>query len=139
MSLPNPFLDRSYRKPATAGNNDKSAAGDDVVGGTLDVFGTIDSDVAPPIASSFAFDGTIEDATTSATASPPSPAPTRYLKIGGTDTGSMTTITSGGLSLSLSSTIFTDTGLTTSITSGGLTKDNTLTLSGTVSDVNVSG
>ena len=40
--------------------------------------------------------------------------------------------TSSGLALSLSSTIFTDTGLTTTITSGGLTRDNTLTLSGTV-------
>ena len=48
----------------------------------------------------------------------------------------MTVYTSSDSSLSLSSTFFTDTGLTTSITSGGLTKDNTLTLSGTVSDVN---
>ena len=36
----------------------------------------------------------------------------------------------------ISSTIGTDTGSTTTITSGGLTKDNTLALSGTVSDVN---
>ena len=57
------------------------------------------------------------------------------LEIGGTDTDSMTIVTSGGPALSLSSTIFTDTGLTTSITSGGQTKDNTLTLTGTVSEV----
>ncbi|WGR93893.1 Ig-like domain-containing protein [Bradyrhizobium sp. ISRA435] len=36
----------------------------------------------------------------------------------------------------ISSTIGTDTGLTTTISSGGLTKDNTLALSGTVSDTN---
>ena len=36
----------------------------------------------------------------------------------------------------ISSTIGTDTGSTTTITSGGLSKDNTLALSGTVSDVN---
>ena len=36
----------------------------------------------------------------------------------------------------ISSTIGTDTGATTTITSGGLTKDNTLALSGTVSDAN---
>ena len=36
----------------------------------------------------------------------------------------------------ISSTIGTNTGLTTTISSGGLTKDNTLTLSGTVSDAN---
>ena len=36
----------------------------------------------------------------------------------------------------ISSTIGTSTGLTATITSGGLTKDNTLTLSGTVSDLN---
>ena len=36
----------------------------------------------------------------------------------------------------ISSTIGTDTGSTTTISSGGLTKDNTLALSGTVSDVN---
>jgi hypothetical protein len=52
-------------------------------------------------------------------------------EIGGTDTDSMT---SNDLALSLSSTIFTDTGLTTSITSGGQTKDNTLTLTGTVTE-----
>ena len=46
-SLPNPFLDLSHRKPATAGNNDESAAGDDVVGGTLDVFRTTDSRCRP--------------------------------------------------------------------------------------------
>ena len=67
-SLPNPFLDLSPRKRATAGNNDESAAGDDVVGGTLDVFRTIDSDVVPPIVSSFASDVTIENAATSTTA-----------------------------------------------------------------------
>ena len=50
----------------------------------------------------------------------------------------MTTITSGGLALSLSSAIFTDAGSTTTITSGGLTKGNTLALSGTVSDPNSS-
>ena len=134
MSLPNPFLDRSPRKPATAGNNDESAAGDDVVGGTLDVFRTIDSDVVPPIASSFALNGTIEKAATSTTAVAITSA-NQILNIGGTDTGSMTTNTSSGLSLSLGSTIFTDTGLTTSITSGGLTRDNTLTLSGVVTGV----
>ena len=57
-------------------------------------------------------------------------------KIGGTDAGMMTTITSGGLTLSLSSATFTDAGSTTTITGGGLTKGNTLTLSGTVSDPN---
>ena len=36
----------------------------------------------------------------------------------------------------ISTTIGTDTGSTTTITSGGLTKDNTLALSGTVSDAN---
>ncbi len=36
----------------------------------------------------------------------------------------------------ISSTIGTDTGSTTTISSGGLTKDNTLALSGTVSDAN---
>src|SRR5206468_2160012 len=36
----------------------------------------------------------------------------------------------------ISSTIATNTGLTTTISSGGLTKDNTLGLSGTVSDTN---
>ena len=133
-SLPNPFLDRSRRKPATAGNNDKSAAGDDVVGGTLDVFRTIDSDVVPPIASSSALNGTIEKAATSTTAVAITSA-NQILNIGSTDTGSMTTNTSSGLSLSLGSTIFTDTGLTTSITSGGLTRDNTLTLSGVVTGV----
>src|SRR5262245_33391964 len=46
----------------------------------------------------------------------------------------MTTNTSSGLALTLSSTISTDTGLTTTITSGGLTRDNTLALSGTVTD-----
>ena len=46
----------------------ESAAGDDVVGGTLDVFRTTGSDVVPPIASSFALDGTIEKAATSTTA-----------------------------------------------------------------------
>ena len=51
----------------------------------------------------------------------------------GDGTGSMTTITSSGPALSLSSTIFTDTGSTTTITSGGLTKDKTLALTGTVS------
>ena len=52
------------------------------------------------------------------------------------DTGSTTTITSGALVLSLSSAIFTNAGSPTTITSGGLTKGNTLTLSGTVSNVN---
>src|SRR5262245_15703145 len=87
--------------------------------------------VVPPIVSSFASDGTIEKAATSTTAVAITSA-NQILNIGGTDTGSMTTNTSSGLALSLSSTIFTDTGLTTSITSGGLTRDNTLTLSGTV-------
>ncbi|WP_210200217.1 hypothetical protein, partial [Mesorhizobium carmichaelinearum] len=36
----------------------------------------------------------------------------------------------------ISSTIGTNTGLTSTISSGGLTKDNTLALSGTVSDSN---
>ena len=36
----------------------------------------------------------------------------------------------------ISATIGTDTGSTTTISSGGLTKDNTLALSGTVSDTN---
>jgi len=58
------------------------------------------------------------------------------LEIGGTDTDSMTIVTSGGPALSLSSTIFTDTGSTTTIASGGQTKDNTLALTGTVSDAN---
>ena len=52
-----------------------------------------------------------------------------------TDTDTMTVVTSSGPALSISSTIFTDTGLTTTITSGGQTKDNTLALTGTVSDV----
>ena len=38
----------------------------------------------------------------------------------------------------ISSTIGTDTGATTTISSGGLTRDNTLALSGTVSDANLS-
>ena len=133
-SLPNPFLDLSPRKRATAGNNDESAAGDDVVGGTLDVFRTTDSDVVPPIASSSALNGTIEKAATSTTAVAITSA-NQILNIGSTDTGSTTTNTSSDLSLSLGSTIFTDTGLTTSITSGGLTRDNTLTLSGVVTGV----
>src|SRR3989442_14516382 len=37
---------------------------------------------------------------------------------------------------SISNTIGTDTGLTSTIASGGLTKDNTLALTGTVSDTN---
>ena len=41
-----------------------------------------------------------------------------------------------GPSETISSTIGTDTGSTSTISSGGLTKDNTLALSGTVSDVN---
>src|SRR5262245_41269686 len=125
MSLPNPFLDRKYLKPATVGNNDGSAAGDDVFSGTLDI--------VPPIASSFALNGTIENAATSTTAVAAITSANQILNIGGTDTGS--TNTSSGLSLSLGSTIFTDTGLTTSITSGGLTRDNTLTLSGRVTGV----
>src|SRR5262249_32431623 len=36
----------------------------------------------------------------------------------------------------ISPTIITDAGLTTAVTSGGVTKDDTLTLSGTVSDLN---
>ena len=88
-------------------------------------------------ASSFASDRKIEDATTSATAVAVT-SPDQVLKIGGTDTDSMTTITSGGLTLSLTSAIFTNAGSTTTITSGGLTKGNTLALSGTVSNVNSS-
>src|SRR5215475_1406961 len=57
-------------------------------------------------------------------------------KIGDTDTGLLTTMTSGGLVLSLSSATFTDAGSATTITSGGLTKGNTLVLWGTVSDPN---
>ena len=134
-SLPNPFLDLSPRKRATAGNNDESAAGGDVVGGTLDVFRTTDSSVVPPIASSSALNGTIEKAATSTTAVAAITSANQNPNIGSTDTGSTTTNTSSDLSLSLGSTIFTDTGLTTSITSGGLTRDNTLTLSGVVTGV----
>ena len=54
------------------------------------------------------------------------------------DTGLTTTITSGALTLSLSSATFMDGGSPTTITSGGLTKGNTLALSGTVSNVNSS-
>src|SRR6516162_5013860 len=61
------------------------------------------------------------------------------LDLGGTDTDSMTVVTSDGPALSISSTMFTDTGLTTSITSGGQTKDNTLALTGTVSEAIVLG
>src|SRR5262249_13521765 len=56
------------------------------------------------------------------------------LEIGDTDTNSMTIVTGSGPAVSLSSTIFTDTGLTTTITSGGQTKDNTLALTGTVTE-----
>src|SRR5262245_49612659 len=89
--------------------------------------------VVPPIVSSFASDVTIENAATSTTAVAITSA-NQIPNIAATDTGSMTTNTSSGLALSLSSTIFTDTGLTTTITSGGLTRDNTLSLSGTVTD-----
>ena len=61
------------------------------------------------------------------------PSANQTLEIGGTDTDTTAVVTSGGPALSISSTIFTDTGLTTTITSGGQTKDNTLTLTGTVS------
>ena len=57
------------------------------------------------------------------------------MKISGTDTDSMIPMTSGGLTFSLTSAIFTNAGSTTTITSGGLTKGNTLALSGTVSNV----
>src|SRR5262249_13161942 len=117
--------------PGTLKRANESSAGDDVVGDTLDVFGTIDSDVVPPIASSFASDVTIESAATS-TAAVGTTSANQIPNSAATDTGSMTTNTSSGLALSLSSTIFTDNGLTTTITSGGLTRDNTLTLSGTV-------
>ncbi|WP_187436538.1 DUF4347 domain-containing protein, partial [Bradyrhizobium hipponense] len=63
------------------------------------------------------------------------PRANQTLEIRGTDTGSMTVVTSDGPALSLSTAMFTDTGLTTSITSGGQTKDNTLALTGTVSEV----
>src|SRR5262245_5938520 len=99
---------------------DVSAAGDDVVGGTLDVLRTIDSDVVPPTASSFASDLKIESAATSATGVAITSAD-QTLKTDGTDTGLMTTITSGGLTLSLSSAIFMKAGSTATITSGGLT------------------
>ncbi|MBZ9848180.1 Ig-like domain-containing protein, partial [Mesorhizobium sp. CA14] len=46
------------------------------------------------------------------------------------------TVDTAAPSETISSTIGTDTGLTTTIGSGGLTKDNTLALSGTVSDTN---
>src|SRR5262245_51416673 len=89
--------------------------------------------VVPPIVSSFASDVTIENAATSTTAVAITSA-NQIPNIAATDTGSMTlhTITA----LSLSSTIFTDTGLTTTITSGGLTRDNTLSLTGTVTGTN---
>src|SRR5262245_15420043 len=87
--------------------------------------------VVPPIVSSFASDVTMENAATSTSAVAITSA-NQIPNIAATDTGSMTTNTSSGLALSLSSTIFTDTGLTTTITSGGLTRDNTLSLSGTV-------
>jgi hypothetical protein len=112
-------------------------AGSTSAGGTLDVFATIDRGVVLPVASSFASDRKIEDATTSATAVAVTSAD-QVLKIGGIDTGLTTTITSGGLALSLSSAIFMKAGSTTTITSGGLTKGNTLALSGTVSNVNSS-
>jgi large repetitive protein len=64
------------------------------------------------------------------------PSANRTLEIGGTDADTMTVVTSSGLALSISSTVFTDTGLTATITSGGHTKDNTLALTGTVSDAN---
>src|SRR5262245_45786230 len=89
--------------------------------------------VVPPIVSSFVSDVTIENAATSTTAVAITSA-NQIPNIAATDTGSMTTNTSSGLALSLSSTISTDTGLTTTITSGGLTRDNTLALSGTVTD-----
>ena len=75
-SLPNPFLDLSPRKRATAGNNDELAGGGDVVGGTLDVFRTIDDNVVPPIASSSDLNGTAERPRRRRLQSP-SPAPTR--------------------------------------------------------------
>ena len=46
------------------------------------------------------------------------------------------TIDTTAPSETISTTIGTNTGSTTTITSGGLTKDNTLALSGTVSDAN---
>src|SRR5215831_18603074 len=75
----------------------------------------------------------IEGAATSATAAATADA---NQTIGGTDGGPTTTVTSGGLVLSLSSAVFTDAGSTTTITSGGLTKGNMLTLWGRVSDPN---
>ena len=57
--------------PSFAGRHtgaDKLQVGSTSAGGTLDVFGTIDSGVVQPVASSFASDRKIEDATTSATA-----------------------------------------------------------------------
>jgi hypothetical protein len=89
--------------PSVAGRHtgaDKLQAGSTSAGGTLDVFGTIDSGVVRPVASSFASERKIEDVTTSATAVAVTSAD-QVLKIGGTDGGSMTTVTSGGLALSL--------------------------------------
>src|SRR5262249_47245397 len=86
---------------------------------------------------SFTSDLKIESAASSATGVTTTSAD-QTLKIGGTDTGLTTTITSGGLTLSLSSAIFMKAGATTTITSGGLTKGNTLALWGTVSNVNSS-
>ena len=56
---------------------------------------------------------------------------------GNTGSSSFTfTLDTTGPSETISSTIGTNTGSTTTISSGGLTKDNTLALSGTVSDAN---
>ena len=114
-----------------------STAGDFSAGATLDMLGTIGSGAVQPLGSSFASDREIEDAKTSATAVAVT-SPDQVVKISGTDTDLMTPMTSGGLTFSLTSAIFTNAGSTTTITSGGLTKGNTLALSGTVSNVNSS-